>query len=152
CDCGSVHFGGSGVPLYVVQLTEQEAVEVIQNKAEHMGLDLRGTPPNVSVTVGTGQWNQRTIAPMLFDEENNIALAHVGVTDRWDWWGDPETARLAQEAFDEKEGDLNVGVFYSRGEGVWCKSRNDQVREDLKQHLSAQVREFIENLQAQGII
>ena len=146
--CGGMHFGGSGVPIYVVHLTEQEAIGVIRDKAEYMGLDLRAPTPDLSVTV-----QGATVGLDLIDEENNVAVAHIGDTT---WWGNSHfIARDAQEAFDAKDDDLTVGVFYSHVAPTRCTPTAEErasAIDRLKEHLSAQVREFIEWLQAEGII
>ncbi|MCL2555766.1 MAG: hypothetical protein FWE03_01940 [Firmicutes bacterium] len=145
----TIHMGGSGMPIYVVYLTEQEALDVMRNKAEYMGLELNDTPPNISVTAS---WDNRQVNLKLFNEDKNIAFSHVGANNFWDWEINKEhIANEAQEAFDEKDSDLIVKVFHSN---AISSSRNtrDEDHEYLKQHLTAQVREFIEWLQAEGII
>jgi len=168
---GGFHFGGSGgPPVYVVYFTEQEALEVIKNKAEYLGLSMRDVPPDISVVVREwdSQWApQHEIRLDLFNEKNNIAFAHVAGSN---WWWSEEIARIAQDAFDAKDGDLAVGVFHGTTEGFFeqeliydewgefYSTRSPTIEERkeigkrLKQHLTAQVREIIEWLQAEGII
>ena len=153
-ECGSVHFGGAGVPAYVVYLTEQEAIGVIRNKAEYLGLELNDTPPDI--TVGDS-WRETRLK--LFNEEKNIALAHVGPTDRWDFWGNSWQAQNTQTAFnnllENEDSNLTVKVLYSNGEPTRCCPSDEQraeITQRLKAHLSAQVRDFIEFLQAEGVI
>ena len=165
---GGPHFGGSGTPLYVVYFTEQEAIDIIRNRANHFGLLMNDTPPDVSVTVkpdedfGSGNY-QREIKPALFNKENNVALSYVGgISSTW-WWSNREIAEDAKKAFDALDGDLTAGVFHGRVESF--HNQNDffgdhapspeeraQAGEKLKEHLTTQVREFIEWLQAEGII
>jgi len=141
---GGGHFGGSGgPPAYIVYLTEQEVIDVIKNKAEYMGLEMKDTPPNIFVTVG---WDNTKVGLHLFNEENNVAFSHVG--NEW-------VASEAQEAFDAKNDDLTVKIFHSGVSEIWGSATDEiktQKTEELKQHLTAQVREFIEWLQAEGII
>ena len=153
--CGSIHFGGSGTPIYVVYLTEQEAIEVIRNKAESMGLEMKDTPPDISVTI-----DGRDISLSLFNKENEVAFAHVGAMDSWDVWDQGSwttsgIAKRAKEAFDAKENDLAVGVFNTWSVDSVCRPTEEERAETLKwqkQQLTAQVRKFIEWLQAEGII
>jgi|GEM_PF-2504131 len=179
----AVHHGGSGgPPLYVVYLTEQEALQVIRYKSESLGLPMRGTPPDVSViakNLRLLEWGwdiedipQRQVKLGLFNEEKNIAFSHVAGRSNW-WdedWGNREIAQYAQGLFEEKEGDRVVKVFHGTeaniGNPTWiededvpnawhpvfCQEQKIEATQILKQHLKAQVREFIEWLQTEGII
>jgi len=151
-ECGSSHWGGAGgPPVYVVYLTEQEAIDVMRNKAEYMGLQMDDTPPDYSVRVGLN--NNREVRLKLFNEDKNIAFAHAGARG-WEWDDFEEVASLAQREFDAKDNDLMVNVFHTqlRETCLWAAEDHARIREELKQYLTAQVREFIEWLQAEGII
>ena len=167
----SAHHGGSGgPPVYVVYLTEQEALQVIRYKAESLGLSMRSTPPSISVVARQNehQWAlTREIGVGLFNAEKNIALSHVGGSNWWDWeWSNRQVAQNAQALFNEKDGDMTIKVFHGVSEWagspiawneetrapVFPQERLIETTQTLKQHLKAQVREFIEWLQAGGII
>jgi len=159
---GGFHHGGSGVSIYIVYLTEQEAIDVIRGKAEYLGLPMRDTPPNVSVTVSYEDfWGMvdREVGLNLFNADKNIGISHVGNMR----WNNQWIASEAQEMFDAKNNDLTVGVFHGGVEAVNnpenfyigrppTETERAEISERLKQHLTAQVREFIEWLQAAGII
>ena len=155
-ECGGIHFGGSGVPIYVVYLTEQEAIDVIRNKSEYMGLTLNDNPPDTTVRVG---WQNNTEVGLdLFNEEKNIAMSVVHNSDPWGRHGGNafSIAREAQEAFDEKDDDMITKVLHGGVASLWCSRPGQQMRnggiEEVQRHLTIQVREFIEWLQAEGII
>jgi len=156
CSDLQCHFGGAGgPPLYIVYLTEQEAIEVIRNKAEYMGLSMNDSPPDYTVRVGWS--NDREVSFGLFNENKNIAFSHIGPRHRYDLYDNFEIlAREAQEAFDEKDNDLIVKVFHNNTDESYTWSLSDEIRadmrENLKRHLTAQVKEFIEWLQAEGIV
>jgi len=152
-ECGSSHWGGAGgPPIYIVYLTEQEAIDVMKNKAEYMGLNMSDTPPDYTVTFGQG--NDSEVRLKLFNEYKNLAFSHVGARNNWSWQDFGEIARDVQNEFDAKDNDILTKVFYTdlRLTCLWTEQDHARIREELKQHLTAQVREFIEFLQAEGII
>ena len=169
----ATHFGGSGgPPAYIVYLTEQEALDVIRYKADRLGLPLKSDVPSVYVntSLDSDWWggSQRQVNLGLFNEQKNIGIAHVGGSNSW--WGpsNSEVAQNAQELFDEKDSDMIVAVTHGASEvgtnyyGVHGSGlpnsipptleQKIEITQQLKTHLKAQVREFIEWLQAEGII
>ena len=91
--CRSIHHGGAGGgPIYVAHLTEQEALEIIRDQLEEVGLNLNEVQPPLSVMVEgiyeegfDGEEAHRLlrddIEMHLLDEENGIGI----VTHRWGW-------------------------------------------------------------------
>jgi len=52
--CRSIHHGGAGGgPIYVAHLTEQEALTIIRDQLEEVGLNLNEVQPPLSV-IGRG--------------------------------------------------------------------------------------------------
>jgi len=154
--CGT-HMGGSGVPIYLVYLTEQEAISVIRNKAETMGLEIKDTPPNISVSVKFWEESDDSIdiGLDLFNEEKNIAFSYIR-EELGGWWLDSRSlAGKAKEVVANREDSLKVGFIHgtSRSFGTHPGiARRRGAEQEIKDHLTTQVREFIEWLQAEGII
>ena len=149
--CEFPHFGGAGgPPMYVVHLTEQEALNVIRTKAEYKGFNLDAEPPGYTVQVGG--WLD--VGLDLFDEEKGVAFSFINRWSRWGggWW----LADEAREMFEHQDNDITVGVFYDEGRFYDWRGPDEETRAaikiELEETLSAQVREFIEWLQADGII
>jgi hypothetical protein len=147
CDvCGELHHGGSGTPIYLVYLTEQEALSIIQTRAEASGLDLSAEPPDYSVEV-----YDRKIGLDFFDEEKKVALAFI-----YDEWYTNWVAELAKEEFAKLDTGISIGVLYNPVEDLHCfnagEDKKAEARENIRKNLVIQVHKFIEWLQAQGII
>ena len=144
------HHGGSGgAPIYVVYLTEQEALGIIREKGEIAGLDFSSVPPDNTAIVN--RWGSDwTVGLDLFDEENGVAVSYLD-----NWWGRDFIAEV-RDAFVRQGNDFNVGVFYNPGvREHWVMPSEEEKaisRKELEEYLTAQVKEFIEWLQAEGII
>jgi len=170
-----MHHGGAGFPFYVVYLTEQEALNIIRTEAEAAGLRFDSVPPDYTVNIMRAILgdNARDRPGMdirldLFDEEKNVAFVYLD--------GGPlrhlfqrrlairplieNPERQITEGFAEHNEDISVGVFIDRG--TWPRGKlvdgklTDETRTEtgriLAENLTAQVREFIESLRAQGIL
>jgi hypothetical protein len=155
--CGKMHHGGAGgAPVYVVFLTEQEALSLIREKAEKLGLNLNAAPPDYTVEIDRF-FDTVKIGLDFFDEEKNVALSLVSLLES-DWlWGrdslNREVAKLAAEEFAKQENDISVGVLYNPGESPCLDPKTkEEIEKELRENLAGQVRQFIEGLQAQGII
>ena len=160
--CSEFHHGGSGaMPMYVVYLTEQEALGLIRTQLETAGLNFNATPPDYTANVW---WNQDQLSLKLFDEEKSVAIAYidsdfVSVNNAQYSFSVPgsELAEQAIESFAQQTNDISVGVFYNPGvRHNWSWDENnpnyEELKAELKEHLSAQVQEFIDLLQAEGIL
>ena len=154
--CGFSHFGGSGgSPIYVIYLTEQEAINLIRTKAETAGLNLNSTPPDNTVNVW---W--MNIGLDLYDEEKNVAMTLIDLNKSgWQRCNVGYNKDIAEEArieFANQKNDITIGVFHNPDK-PFGRTEPDaaaiaEAEERFKEQLTAQVQEFIESLQAQGII
>jgi len=155
--CPWLHHGGSGgAPIYVVYLTELEALSLIKAEAEKAGLNLNSTPPDFSVEI-----DYLDVGLDLYDEDKAVALSLVGKNEKtgWGWgsnWWYKSVAERASEEFAKQENDITVGVLYNPGEEFgWNEpsaAAKKEAEELLKEQLASQVKEFILWLQAEGII
>ena len=171
--CPDLHYGGAGGgPLYVVHLTEQEALEMIRNQLEEVGLNLNEvlSPYNVIVEgiyeegFDGGEPHrlfQNGIEMHLLDEENEIGI----VTHRWGWALDgtctiETNERIVQRFLDEH--DILVGVFF-RGRihigwddnGRDLEEYEDEIAQamiSLENELTDQIQDFIAQLREEDII
>jgi len=133
--------------MYVVHLTEQEALGIIREQLEAVGLNFDVEPPDYTVEVGGWRLGNQTVGLDLFDSERSVAVAHIF------GWGDFTEA--AAEAFAEQTNDITVGVFQSGTINKWESATNyefAEARETIESQLAAQVREFIDFLRNEGII
>jgi len=152
--CGNVrtrhddwlHHGGAGVsPMYVVHLTEREALGVIRAQLEAAGLNFDDPPPDYVVDVMFRQmigYGTANVDMDLFDSERSVAVVHVAA-----WFG----GNLQIEQI----GDTTVGVFQSETIEKWERTSSAErleSRELIAENLTTQVREFIEFLRAEGIL
>ena len=156
----SMHLGGaSGVPYYVVRLTEQEAFGIIRALLESYGLNFNATPPD------TDQW------PIdLFDEDKDVAITFI----RWGDFSPPTrvgywSAEWVADELREQTIGITHGVFYNPVRTIWSGISNRFVgfqrpsnrviangkvesRPILEADLVTQVQKFIAVLQGEGII
>jgi len=137
------HHGGSGAAMYIVHLTEQEALNIVRSQLEAAGLNFSAEPPNETVEV-----DRRNISLDLFDGERNVAVAHVNT------WRE---ANLFVEKWecDCDDLDITIGVFQTEEFERWDRPSDDERAEDmakLEGQLTAQVQEFIEFLRDEGIL
>jgi len=136
-----MHHGGSGpAPVYVVYLTEQEALNIIRTQLESAGLNFNASPPEYKVDLP-----RQNLSLNLFDESKGIAVAFAdsGLFE----WESEDFVKLATEEFAQKTA-LSVGVFYNPKIDEWTGA-NAKDAEDM---LIAQVQEFISFLQNEGIL
>ena len=143
--------GGPPLPYYVVYLTEQEALAIIRAETEMAGLRLDTVPPDDIVNIGRDLMN---IEFHLFDESKDIAITYIEDI----WWSIQNRNSFAQfieEEFAIQNIDITVGVFYSEFVELWQRpevEEKEEARRTLEEHLTAQVRDFLELLREQGII
>ena len=155
-----VHWGGEGFgPFYVVYLTEQEALNIIRAEAAVACLRFNDTPPTYTATVYIGPASY-FFGLDLFNNRNNIAISFVNMDDNlvWDWWErrGQDFAELIASEFSNQTNNLSIGVIYSPGTRVDSDQPDDETKEEarqiLREHIAAQVRDFIEELRAQEAI
>jgi len=175
--CPDLHWGGAGEsPMYVVYLTEQEALELIRNELAEVGLNLNEISPSRSITVDgvyvEDEWDgdyfrilQDDIEMQMLDEDGEIG---VSVISRfWDWGLDTtctiETSERIVQTFLEDQ-DVSVGVFFNRSLDAWgtwdeekgvsvlSEEEEAELRARIEDELITQVQEFIEQLRVDGII
>ncbi|MCL2837706.1 MAG: hypothetical protein FWE04_01375 [Oscillospiraceae bacterium] len=137
------HHGGAGMAMYIVHLTEQEALGIIRPQLEAAGLNFSAEPPSETVEV-----DRRNISLDLFDAERNVAVAHTNT------WRD---ANLFIEGWecDCDDPDITIGVFQTEEIERWNRPSDDERAEDiakLEGQLTEQVQEFIAYLRAAGIL
>ena len=164
CDHWTHHGGAGEAPIYVVHMTEQEALAIIRNQAEQAGLNLSDAPPYY----GSVEVDGKTIWIDLFDEERRVAIVYLDA-EYWIWWHwnsmDEFAQQVADSLVDEIENYLallgldlanetiHVGVFYAQGTDVW--SRNDistERKAEVEAHLADQVDLFMEELREAGVL
>ena len=156
--CWGLHHGGAGGgPIYVVHLTEQEALEIVRNQLEQAGLNFDAVPPRYEHTViyGSSSWEQ-DISIDLFNAEHQIGIAFI---QEW-WWNfgneDERATEIREEAmryFEEK--GIYLGVIFNHKDEVWDhhpRGQGDQFREEFEAYLIEQTQSFIEQLREDGII
>ena len=155
-ECGFAHHGGSGgAPIYIIYLTEQEALDLIRTKAETAGINFNSEPPDYTVKV----WNYNEVGLDLYDAEKDVGAALVGRNESGFHWCNigwsKEFAKEAAKEFENHESDTTVGVLYNpeKPYGFNAPDEKDLEKAEniLREQLAAQVQEFIVWLQAQGI-
>ena len=146
------HGGAGGAPIYVVHLTEQEALSIIRSLLEDAGLNF----DNTSMTYVVQLPNLGVIPLDLFDMDKDIGVTLTVSRTSGNWWGGSWAKQQIEEAFSKQWSKLTVGVFDCPGQDFWTTTPNDsqkeEAREKLKEHLSEQVSEFIKLLQHKGIL
>ncbi|MCL2721615.1 MAG: hypothetical protein FWD47_09800 [Treponema sp.] len=154
--CGFSHLGGSGgPPVYIVYLTEQEALSIIRTKIEIAGLNLDSIPPDNKVNT----WGN-DIGFNLYNEENDVGLAFVNLfRNGWQRCNTGYNEYVAEEIRDEfakQKSGTTIGVFHNPDIPFGLKEPNAaQIAEAeniLREQLEAQVQIFINLLQVQRII
>ena len=148
------HMGGCvGTPIYIAHLTEQEALSIIRAEAEAAGLSFNATSFNTIADLNVRINN-------LYDENKSVALTYITLGNtrgRSQWWGMGLFINYVIEEFEKQNSDMTLGIFHQWGEEVESRQRPNaeekaETRELLKEHLTAQVRTFVESLREQGII
>ena len=150
-DFSDIHHGGAGgEPIYLVYLTEQEALSIVRSKLEEAGLTLDGIPPDGVVSVEIG-WSNREIGIDLFDEKHNVGVAIID-----DWWRSINSleAREVKRTISNYFGDegMHVGVIFSEIHDVWRSTEKEEIQERNKDNIIQQVADFIEQLQEENVI
>jgi len=150
--CGFSHHGGSGgAPIYVIYLTEQEALSLIREKAGTEGINFNSEPPDYKVTI----WNHQEIGLDLYDEEKNAAVALVGPKESgWQWCVvSKDMAAEARKEFAKLETGTTIGVLHNpekpHGFGEPSAKEVEDAEKILRDQLMSQVIEFIQQLQNQ---
>ena len=150
-DYKSHHGGEGGGPIYIAYLTEQEALRIVRNQLEDVGLNFNSVPPSHNIIYNEGEWNEQKIGLDLFDEENNIGIALVN-----NWWrnnSDERAIGIVEELTQETEGDgIHISVIFNKRDEVWYPSNGGEIEEILEEYLNLQVQTFIQHLQEEGII
>jgi hypothetical protein len=164
------HHGGSAAAIYIVYMTEQEALGMIRSRLEAAGLRFGATPPD-TVTI-THEWGSEDVQPIFYDSERDVAIAHSS----WAYMKNHrETITLPDSPF--------LGLFgipgtetnlRPNGDDEWIRHRipptpewigvpvseppetveteSARVRPILEADLNAQIDAFIELLQQEGIL
>jgi len=162
------HTGGSGFgPFYVAHITEQEAFGIIRAQLEAAGLNFGATPPGYTVDKWAADFGID-----LFDARNNVGISHISWADNniaFFSHGGNWLAEEVAEAFAQQTDDISVGVFFNPGKflgmtaNAWDRDENEEhqppteeAKEEAKvylvENITAQVRDFIKLLHAQGVI
>jgi len=150
------------VSSYALQLTKEQALEIIREQLEAAGLSFGAAPPEYRAEYG---WNwddetpQPTIGLALYDDQANVAVALLH--DDWVWHRE---ARRTTERFAELT-DIPVGVFFNPRIRISDSTIEDRDHVPtpseaqaansapvLYARLVAQVQTFIEFLQTEGIL
>jgi len=136
--------GGGSAPFYIVNLTEQEALGIIREQLEAVGLNFNAVPPEYIASI----WGWGDISIDLFDEENHVAVVKYGENSR--------IAERVAEEFAQNTDNLVVGAFYNPRERFGVRRPSTRVQRRaillLKENLTEQVQAFIAVLQEQGIL
>ena len=149
------HGGGGGAPIYVVYLTEQEALGIIRAGLENAGLGFNSRPPNhtIETTIYTdwdsfGIGRDMEIGINLYNREKNVGIAYID--------GNRSSARQVERAFARRHRNISVGAFYTPSETIGMRSPTNREKENarisLEENLNRQVNDFIEWMEDEGII
>jgi len=106
-----VHHGGSGSAVYVVHLTEQEALGIIRAQLEAVGFSFGDTLPAYTALE---EWWGPSIGIDLYDSGRGIAVSHLNweSSNRGFSPTGRNFANMVAEDFAERT-DIPVGVFYT---------------------------------------
>ena len=158
--CQCFHLGGAGpAPIYVVHLTEQEALVMIRNQLEAVGLNFSDEVPLYSVE----DWYLGAVGVDLFDEDHNVAVTFVnghgdGTSSLSHDDCNSGCANWIREGLSEQNEAITFGVFYNpsaRRERRECGRGNPHTEEELAyltDRLETQIAAFISQLRKEGII
>ena len=160
--------GEASGPIYVVYITEGEALNFIRAKLEAHGLNFSTTPPPNTSLIERHQ----QIEFDLYDKDKGVAITKLdwshssfGPPFSGDWF-----ARNFEEGFDDETNDITVKAFYAPLQSVYngLPSWHDdydpdyipEITPDMKEaarpilieNLTAQVNEFINWLKNEGIL
>ena len=135
-----LHGGGGAAPppIYVVHLTEQEALGIIRARLEKAGLNFSSMLPEY-----TTDWSGVKFGLDLFDEHKKIAITYLYrhppfISLGWDF------VEQVEEAFRLQVSDIIVGAIFNPGD-----AQSDTF---LREQLIAQVDMFVAYLQSEGIL
>lgn len=155
-------------PDYVAHFTEEQALAFIKTRLEDVGLNVVSEVPQYTVEQWGGRRWGNQVGIDLFDEERSVAITFINMYDdvlssvtdagggsyRW-------MAERIETEFTESFDGLFVGVFYNSSvwrpwdqQSRWRRSRTHTAHEVefLAERLERQIQEFIEQLQAKGMI
>ena len=150
----SIHQGGSGMPFYVVHLTEQESLNIIRSLLEAAGLDFSTDPPDYTFA---------GIEIDLFDKERGVAFAQTIGPSEWATNGFAELTDIPVMVF-EIPREARVAMTNPTWWQYWGDLFDDQqqpelpptdkaaTRAEFEARLTTQAQEFITYLQSVGII
>ena len=156
--CSHPHHGGAGfAPLYVVCLTEQEALGIIRLQLEAVGLNFDRPSQVYSVEVGF----RETAQFVLINEDEDLRI--VLVDPDWLFWRNLNLQTFdfrenVRENFEEIYGIHMDGVFFNPAagfnpvEGVDSLEKVEEFREEFEASLLEQVDYFIHQLREDEII
>ena len=137
-----------------VFLSEQEALAIIKNETESVGLNFNATPPeyiatdNKSKETSQYSWEKNQeyilgdgkIGLDLYDKKNGVAVSFVSMDEaaqKFDGFESSvtnylprELAELTVEDFAKQNGDISVGVFYDPGTD-WQSDKHQQILSEL---------------------
>lgn len=166
--CWMHHGGSGGGPVYVVYLTEQEALGIVRAELESVGLVLAENErlPKIEIEEGEDRWVQNyEIEIGLINEEHQIAISLVEPQEiqrpffRFNMEGIPE---MIEDEFTVHHPDLSLALFCNPHSwlGWWERDEaslvtdedKDEAHERLVANLIAQTQSFIQHLRAEETI
>jgi len=164
-----VHHGGSGFPFYVVQITEQEALDIVRSQLEAIGLNFGATPPNYTFRF-FNEWQEIVNLGLdLFDDKHNVAISQISMDSSVHLQYSLRHGTMSDlieriERGFARQSDIAVGAFYtpSVNRHVWSSNEDDEwyqreitddeARTAIRADITTQVNEFVGFLRHEGIL
>ena len=151
-----------------VFFSESEALAIIKNEAKAAGIDLNSAAPNAytllpessvsndkkttfGTPVGLEAYDSKTNIAVTFISQEEGTNQYEGYAISADTARTKERAQQVMEAWKEQKVPHIVGTFYDPGVSAKDKT-SEQAYKLAEQELRAQVKDFIEWLQGQGVI
>jgi hypothetical protein len=162
-----LHSGGSGSAVYIVHLTEAEALGIVRSRLEAAGLQFTAEPPDV--VAGSDGWTDDAEVTLdLFDPVRDVAVALMSwQQNNINFFRHGDGHIEVRREFEEQI-DSTVGVFYAPGqmiqngrdEGELLPPPTDEqlaaatpeARTALESRLTEQIDAFIASLRGAGVI
>jgi hypothetical protein len=146
------HFGGCiGSPVYVVYLTENEALGIIRSGLEAAGLEFNTEPPDYVATLF-----RQEVTLNLYDKDKGVAISCSDLYFH-DIYKDEVISQFLQQ-----NKDMKFGLFFNdrHWSGICSMCITDKVTEQvneegkliLEDNLNTQIEQFIELLRKEEII